>query len=441
MHDLKEFIKAGPYQGYSYSYPHKSAYRPFEPKLAMDEVWKDEKKSSLFLYLHIPFCEMRCGFCNLFTMANPKDGMENPYLPALKRQINSMNKALGEGAEFARLAIGGGTPSFLKIEDLEKMFDLIHNDLGLNHRVIPASMEVSPKTVTAEKLALMHARGINRVSIGIQSFFEEETNHLGRPQKLAEVEKSLDLIKAANFQVMNLDFIYGGAGQTETSWIASLKRALDWTPEEIFLYPLYVRPLTGLGKKTDKEWADFRLNLYRKGRAFLLENGYEQTTMRIFRRKEIAKTEGPAYNSPEDGMVGLGVGARSYTRKLHYSSDYAVGRKGVKNIIHHYNEQEEDYFGYVYNGVRLTEEEQKRRYVIKSLLEGENLNLNRYQAFFESNVFQDLPELNQLLTNNFATEQDGLLQLNPAGLELSDAIGPWLYSSNIQHLMKKYELV
>ncbi len=437
---LKEKIQDGMYQGYSYSYPHKSAYRPFEPSIPLKEVWSAEKKESLFLYLHIPFCEMRCGFCNLFTMANPKEDMENPYLPALERQAEIIANALGKDSQFARLAIGGGTPSFLNIKDLEKMFSIIHQTMGVGQRAIPASMETSPKTVTAEKLALMKEQGINRVSIGIQSFFEEESKQLGRPQKNTEVKRALQLIKEAGFPILNIDLIYGGHTQTPESWIASLQSCIDWQPEEIFLYPLYVRPLTGLGLK-DKEWSDFRLKLYRMGRDFLLNNGYEQTTMRIFRRLDMPDFEAPAYNSPEDGMVGLGVGARSYTRRLHYSSDYAVGRKGVKNIIGDYNQASDDFFAHIHYGTYLSEDDQRRRYVIKSLLEGENLNLKNYQQFFNSNALDDLPQLYELFDLNLANQNNDCIILNPQGIELSDVIGPWLYSEATEDLMKKVKLV
>jgi len=440
MKDLSTFLLNGPYQGYSYSYPHKSAYRAFDPKPLLKDVWQKENKSNLFLYLHIPFCEMRCGFCNLFTMANPNPEMGNPYLPALERQIKVSRAALGENAKFARLAIGGGTPTFLEPEELNVVFDLLKREMGLGEISIPASMEVSPKTVTREKLQLMKENGINRVSIGVQSFFQNETKQIGRPQKKEEVENALDLLREVNFSVLNMDFIYGGGEQTAESWIASLKRALDWKPEEIFMYPLYVRSLTGLAKQSGKGQGDDRLDLYRRGRDFLLNNGYEQVTMRIFRRLDLKTVEGPAYNSPEDGMLGLGVGARSYTKELHYSSDYAVGRKGVKQIIQHYNEQEAQYFEHIHMGVRLSAEEQRRRYVIKSLLEGEHLQLRNYASFFGSKVFYDLPELMQLLDLGLVDEGPGVIGLNEKGLEQSDAIGPWLYSERVDSEMNKYEL-
>ena len=211
-------------------------------------------------------------------------------------------------------------------------------------------------------------------------------------------------------------------------------------PEEVFLYPLYVRPLTGLDGRTS-DWDDHRRRLYEHGRDFLLQRGYEQITMRLFRRRAIApEVDIPPYNSPEDGMVGLGVGARSYTREFHYSSDYAVGRKGVREIIHDYHEQPTEQFGYAHYGVYLNGEEQRRRYVIKSLLEGAYLDFGAYRQFFGSEALADLPQLEELYDLGLVLPQNDRLQLNAEGLALSDVIGPWLYSEAVQAEMAAFEL-
>lgn len=439
MTKLKSIINDNYFQGYAYSYPHKSSYRPFEKPMPLKEVWAKENKEQLFLYVHIPFCEMRCGFCNLFTIANPKTEHESPFIQSLEKQAIEVQTALGT-ANFNRLAIGGGTPTFLSLPDLERLFYIINNIMGADTLAIPSSVEMSPKTASAEKLALLKEKGTTRASIGVQSFLLEETKALGRPQKTVEVQEALQIIKDSGIPEMNIDLIYGMAGQTIKSWQYSLEQSIAFQPEEIFLYPLYVRPLTGLGSK-EKAWNDHRLNLYRFGRDFLLSKGYEQVTMRIFRNTKAAQMPTPPYNSPEDGMVGLGVGARSYTKALHYSSEYAVGRKGVKNIIHDYNEKTKENFQNVLYGTQLSLEEQKRRYVIKSILEGRYLDFKAYHNFFGSAALEDLPELQELYELDLASKEPHKLQLNQAGLELSDVIGPWLYSKRVHAMMQDFELV
>ena len=109
--------------------------------------------------------------------------------------------------------------------------------------------------------------------------------------------------------------------------------AARFEPEELYLYPLYVRPLTGLGRRGQKAEDDLRPACYRAGRELLLELGYRQVSMRMFQRAQAPATDGPAYCCQNDGMVGLGCGARSYTRALHYSGEYAVGATGVREIL------------------------------------------------------------------------------------------------------------
>src|SRR5690606_29815681 len=156
------------------------------------------------------------------------------------------------------------------------------------------------------------------ISIGIQSFFEEEVRAAGRVQKTDDVHLALERIRSVGFQTLNLDLIYGLPGQTVSTWLESLQMALAYHPEELYLYPLYVRPLTGMDK-LDKNWDDVRLQCYRTGRDFLLENDYRQVSMRMFRANNTPENN-TVYRCQEDGMLGLGCGARSYTREYHYSS-------------------------------------------------------------------------------------------------------------------------
>jgi oxygen-independent coproporphyrinogen-3 oxidase len=152
--------------------------------------------------------------------------------------------------------------------------------------------------------------------LGIESFSEVDAHAMGRPQRADEVEQALTMLREAEFPVVNLDLIYGGESQTEASWLASVERAIAYQAEEVYLYPLYVRPLTGLGRQ-GRLWDDWRLLLYRAGRDRLLASGYEQVSMRMFQRRDSAAEPSPTYCCQSDGMVGLGCGARSYTRTLH----------------------------------------------------------------------------------------------------------------------------
>jgi oxygen-independent coproporphyrinogen-3 oxidase len=139
-------------------------------------------------------------------------------------------------------------------------------------------------------------------------------------------------------------------------------------------------------------------------------------------------------------MIGLGCGARSYTRELHYASDYAVGRAGVRAILSDYAARSRESFTAADFGVRLNEDEQRRRYVIKSILRVDGLDVDSYNARFGADVSTDLPALDELLRVGLACTDGARLCLTAAGLELSDAIGPWLYSDAIRNRMEAYEL-
>lgn len=434
---VKTALFSDVYKGYAYSYPHKHAYRALEQPALLREAWSGENRQALFLYIHIPFCEMRCGFCNLFTIANPEEGAAKTYLHKLQEQATVMKDLLGDAA-FGQLAVGGGTPTYLETEELITLFHIIENTLGAVPEAVPFSFEMSPKTITAEKLALLKAKGVDRVSMGVQSFTETETKQLGRPQQTAGVYAALELLREAAFPVMNLDLIYGVPGQTTASWLYSLKEALRFSPEELFLYPLYVRPFTGMDKM-QAEASALRQTLYRAGRDYLQEQGYEQVSMRMFRKKN-TPSRNTLYRCQEDGMLGLGAGARSYTKALHYSSEYAVGRKGVREIIADYMKKAPADFGKADYGFYLDEAEQRRRYLIKSLLHGTGLDVLRYRAAFASDVLHDFPQVQQLLDAGFVKANASELIITQNGLEYADAIGPWLYSDAVNERIAGFEL-
>ena len=421
-------LEGSPFGGYVYAYPHKTAYRPLPPR-SLSDVWAAEPRDHLFLYVHIPFCAMRCGFCNLFTTANPAGSLVPLYLDALRRQAEATRAALPD-ARFARLAIGGGTPTYLDERGLDELFDI--TDRLTDGVVVPSAVETSPDTLTPGKVDLLADRGVRRVSLGVQSFIDAEVRASGRPQTRAEVDAALGLLRG-RFPVLNIDLMYGLPGQAVDSWLYSIRTAVEWGADELYLYPLYVRPLTGLGNSA-KRGDDLRVSCYREGRALLLTEGYEQVSMRMFRKRGRGEG-GPLYCCQEDGMVGLGSGARSYTRGLHYSFEYAVAVGGVKAILADYLTRDLTVADY---GFELDADEQRRRYLLQSLLNADGLDAARYAARFGTDPAADFPDLR--------TFRDlGVLEYNhprwvptPLGLERSDALGPWFFSDHVWTLTAEY---
>lgn len=437
--NLKSFLERSPYQAYVYSYPHKTAYRPLTPPVKLADLWSKQDRQALFLYIHIPFCEMRCGFCNLFTTVTHNEDFVSQYVRTVQRQARQVKSLLGE-VSFARFALGGGTPTQLPIKQLETILNVASETMGANLQNIPVSVEMSPETADKDKLELLRSHGVDRASIGVQSFIESEVLATGRRQTTAQVEAALNRMCEVGFPTINIDLIYGLPGQTLDTWLYSIRVALRFQPKEIYLYPLYVRPLTGLGR-SDKEWDDVRLACYREGRSLLLSSGYTQVSMRMFQRlgQEEISPSSPVYCCQADGMVGLGCGARSYTDTLHYSNDYAVGSREIRDILQAYIQTPDEVFEYANYGFQLDAEERRRRYILLSLFSDEGLNLTDYQNQFGTDVIA-FPELSQLLSLNLATQEKQILRLTEVGIEKSDVIGAWLFSEKVNQLMQSYDL-
>jgi oxygen-independent coproporphyrinogen-3 oxidase len=417
---LSQLLASGEYLSYAYAYPHKTAYRTLDPAVPIREAWAGEDRSALFLYVHVPFCEQRCGFCNLFTQAQPREGVAERYVAALERQAAVVGEALAP-ARFARLAIGGGTPTFLGATLLDRVFR-VAKELGAIG--VPSSVEVSPGTLDADQAAILGAWGVTRASIGVQSAFGDETSAVQRKQAFSDVEQALRLLQ--DVPIRNADLIYGLPGQTAGSLRDSIDRMRDLGANEIYLYPLYVRPLTGLGRR--ESWDDQRLALYRAGRDHLREGGWEQVSMRMFRAPGSPDGGGPTYRCQDDGMVGLGAGARSYTRALHYATPFAVAQSAVRARIEAWISQTDADFAVATHGYRLDASEQRRRYLLLSLLEGA-VDRGAYRDRFGGDVLADFPELGEAVAHGLI---DDSVRLTELGRERSDVLGHWLQSEAVR---------
>ncbi|MEV7794462.1 STM4012 family radical SAM protein [Streptomyces sp. NPDC087512] len=439
-----------PYKQYVYAYPHQKAYRLGTDRPPLSDVWAGERLDALSLYVHVPFCEMRCGFCNLFTRTGAPEEVTGAFLDTLARQARVTREALEANGtpRFTLAAFGGGTPTYLTVDELVRLCDICEQVMGADLEAVPWSVETSPATATADRIALLAERGATRLSIGVQSFVDEEARAAVRPQKRSEVEAALGRLKEAAFPILNIDLIYGIDGQTERSFQVSLDAALSWEPEEIYLYPLYVRPLTGLMARHDTSgelWDAQRLRLYRFGRDHLLSAGYRQTSMRVFSRIGSAAVDGADDHSISEynqqaGMVGLGVGARSFTTGLHYTTDYAVAVPEVRRIIDEYIATPTEEFRRAQWSFRMDDDERRRMFVLGMLLESGGLPVERYHERFGSLPQEDFPAEFALVTERGWVERDeAVLRLTPEGMAWADAIGPLFFSPRVNEAMATYQ--
>ncbi|MCW3794982.1 STM4012 family radical SAM protein [Paenibacillus sp. LS1] len=433
-------VLAFPYRSYLYSYPHKTAYRELDPPLPLESLWEKENTDTYFLYMHIPFCAARCGFCNLFTLPDRRDDTHERYVDALERQAKQW-APITSRRPYSRFAIGGGTPTLLNEVQLNRLFDIAEHVMGLDPSQASISVETSPDTVTEAKLSIMKERSVDRVSMGIQSFIEAEASAIYRPQKPQEVERALEKLTRYDFPLLNLDLIYGLPGQTVESWLYSLERVLAYEPGEIFIYPLYTRENT-IVKPDDirRQGPDIRMELYKAARETLKSKGYVQYSMRRFAKSQSSSKVLLPYSCQEEGMVGLGCGARSYTSEVHYASKYGVSYKATQSIIADYVATERyDVADY---GIVLSREEQRRRFILKALLHREGLTLSDYHQRFGTDVMSDYVWLTELLTEGMAQlendEGKQILRLTEEGLGYSDAIGDWLISAEVREQMERF---
>ncbi|MNC34251.1 Oxygen-independent coproporphyrinogen-III oxidase 1 [compost metagenome] len=274
--------------------------------------------------------------------------------------------------------------------------------------------------------------------MGVQSFVEAESAAIYRPQKPLEAERALDRLKHYDFPVLNLDLIYGLPGQTVQSWLYSLERALRFEPEEIFLYPLYTREHTILKPGERRPGGkDLRMECYIAARDRLLAEGYVQSSMRRFAKATAHSGKAVLpYGCQEEGLVGLGCGARSYTRRVHYATRYAVSRVASERIIREYIDAgtyETADYGFV-----LDDREERRRYILKAVLHQEGLSLPAYGERFGSSALDDCPELQVLLKAEWAYLAEETLRLTDDGFAHSDAIGDGLISPEVRERMEGF---
>jgi oxygen-independent coproporphyrinogen-3 oxidase len=419
---------------YAYSYPHKSSYGPLSPPVPIAAAWRYEDVTRLSLYVHIPFCEMRCGFCNLFTQSQPAEQVVEAYLATLARQMRVVHAAV-PSASFSQFAMGGGTPTFLSPAQLETLLGEVELTFNQSLRRLTTSVEVSPATATKDRLEVLAGFGVERISLGVQSFEATETQQLGRPQKAHEVQEALYRIRSGGFPVLNIDLIYGDPRQTRESWLASLQQALRYRPEELYLYPLYIRPETGLARAGSLSFRH-RTDLYLAARDLLGEHGYDQASLRCFRLPPSGSPS--SYGCQRDGMIGLGCGARSYTQRLHYSTHFAVAQAGIRAILAGWIAQTDHDLSLATHGIWLSDEEQRRRFLLLSLLQAEGLAITEFQERFPSSTVEELPEVAGLLERGWLVRTEDRYVLTPRGLQYSDTVGPLLYSQPVRDRLRAF---
>jgi oxygen-independent coproporphyrinogen-3 oxidase len=194
------------------------------------------------LYVHVPFCETKCGYCDFYSVA-AKDRDTAPLVCAL---IREMQRRTPEAPGPIRtIFFGGGTPTILPMDQLRLLLDAA-GKLVRDEPICEFTVEANPATVDDEKAALLHEAGVTRVSMGAQSFFPDELAVLERLHSPDDIAPSVATLRRHGVQQVNLDLIFGIPGQTLESWATSIGRAMALEPEHIACYGLTYEPSTRL---------------------------------------------------------------------------------------------------------------------------------------------------------------------------------------------------
>jgi oxygen-independent coproporphyrinogen-3 oxidase len=263
------------------------------------------------LYIHIPFCKRRCGYCDFYSVTDTR--LITGFLDALFKEIDKYRE---EFREFDTVYIGGGTPSLLSLDQIKALLDKIRHDFTILSGA-EITIEVNPADWGKNDLNKARDMGINRISIGVQSFNEEELIFLGRRHNSGQAMRTIQDALDAGFGNIGIDLIYGLPCQTFQQWQDSLLKGLSLEPAHLSCYELELKDRTPLGLKCEK--GEFPLRTEDAGRDFFMrtseileESGYIHYEISNFARgMDKASRHNQKYwdHTP---YLGLGPSAHSF---------------------------------------------------------------------------------------------------------------------------------
>ena len=280
---------------------------------------------ALGLYIHIPFCARKCPYCDFNTYAG-LESLHDATVDALCIEMERWGPRLA-GRTVSTVFVGGGTPTVLTAAQLERVFGAVHRCFTVDAGA-EITCEANPGTVDQAKFGVLRSLGVNRLSMGVQSFQPAELHFLGRIHSVEDVGQAFATARKAGFDNINLDFIFGLPGQTEASWCDTLERALALAPEHLSLYSLIVEPNTPLfhwvenGSVPEPDEDQAALH-YERAMERLAAGGYIQYEVSNWARRtgacrddetpELASRHNLIYWRNDD-YLGIGPGAHSHLR-------------------------------------------------------------------------------------------------------------------------------
>lgn len=272
-------------------------------------------------YIHIPFCEKRCGYCDFYTVAQ-QNAQIPAFLLALKKEIALYSEAASvRDLEFATLYFGGGTPSLLAAKDLRSLIDYVFSNFNFSLQP-EVTVETNPGTVDLPKLSAYLDAGVNRLSVGIQSFQPDELKILERIHSADEAFKTIEFARVAGFENISLDLIYALPSQALATWQNNLQQAVDLNPEHISAYSLTFEPGTPFTQKlhqgiVHRAPEEIEKKMYLFTMEFLNAKGYFQYEVSNYAKPALHSLHNQKYwdGSP---YLGLGPSAHSFIQNKRF---------------------------------------------------------------------------------------------------------------------------
>ncbi len=264
------------------------------------------------IYIHIPFCKQACNYCNFHFSTNL--ALQNDFTNALLKEIELRVSYL-ENETVETIYFGGGTPSILPTFSVTKIIEAINNNFNISSNP-EITLECNPDDMSRDRLISWKKDEINRLSIGVQSFFDEDLSWMNRAHNATEALNSIEIARETGFGNFSIDLIYGLPGLTDEKWSKNLHTALSASPNHVSCYALTIEPKTALYKlikagKTEDVKPEIQARQFLLGAEILEDAGFEHYEISSFAKPGKRSKHNSAYWQSKK-YLGLGPGAHSF---------------------------------------------------------------------------------------------------------------------------------
>jgi putative oxygen-independent coproporphyrinogen III oxidase len=314
----------------------------------------------LSLYVHIPWCIKKCPYCDFNSHSSSESTLpEQEYLEALERDL-SQSSHQAQGRQIASIFFGGGTPSLFNAQSIGRIIEMAQSQIGLTPDC-EITLEANPGTFEQKKFSGYRQVGVNRLSIGIQSFNPDMLKALGRIHNADEALGAVSIARRAGFDNINLDLMYGLPNQSQAQAMADLQQAIGLHPEHISWYELTIEPNTEFYSSPPVQADIDQLgDMSDEGIALLAENGYQRYETSAFCEKNRQSRHNLNYWRFGD-YIGIGAGAHG---KYTDQKTGMVSRQSKTRLPKHYLER---IGSYVANESEVPKEDLLAEYMMNAL--------------------------------------------------------------------------